>query len=454
MKSFLAALPILLALAGCAGHPKPVHVSTTEGPETAIAEQQEMIQTSAKGHADVLAPREMDGARDQLKEARKKFAKGESKAAYEDLGISRAYLNQANGLTEARTAANQDILAAREKALVAGANQTGAIKGVDGQFREYTREKNDYRKMTSGDRENLRQRYLNAEVAVIKHRRLGAIDRTLSEARVKGAPALVPQAYNDAMTKYRRAVTAIEADRHSEGQYRAAVVAAGVAANSTLALTETALTTQRMTPEQRAQVMQDRNKALQEADALNAKQIEENMTKEDALLAQGAVVAAQGAALGLAATQNEELRRRELADKAVKDAAKQFDKSEADVYRQDENLVIRLKKVNFASGRSDLPAHSLPILEKVKAVMAGLHPDAVKVEGHTDSVGSAKVNQRLSEQRADAVAKFLENDPSLEQTKIETAGYGYSKPITSNKGKADRAVNRRVDVVITPGATL
>ena len=437
-------LPILITIAGCAGHPKPAKVSEAQGPQAAIVEQQQMIDTSARAHADVLAPEEMDGAREVLEEARQKLAKGkDDKAVYEAVGISRTYVAQANRKTEARTAANQEILTAREKALAVGAAETGAIKGVDKKFREHTLEDDDYKKMTSGHREDLRHRYLGAELAAIKHRKLGEVERTLADARTKGAMTLVPQAYNEAKAKHRKAELAIEANRHAEDRY----AAAAVAANNALSLTETALTTQKMTPEQRAQIMQERNRALQEADSLNAQYIEESMAKEDAL-------AAQAAAMGAMTSQNEQMRRRQKADQAVRDAAKQFDPSEAEVYRQDENLVIRLKKVNFATGRSDLPAQALPLLEKVKTVMSELNPEAVTIEGHTDSVGSATVNQKLSEERADAVAKYLESDSSFEETKFDTAGYGYSKPLTSNKGSEDRAVNRRVDVVITPGTSL
>lgn len=448
-----AALAVLAIAAGCASHPKPASIAKDDGPEVAISRQQELITQSKKAHADVLAPKEMAGAHEQLKEAREELKDGEKNEAFEAVGISKAYLDKANAKAEARTAHTKSIIDARQMAMAAGAKQAGHLEDADNHFRKYTEDDKDYKKMDSGNMADLRTRYLNSELVTIKQRRLGEVERTLAEARSKGAPTLVPKAYNEAFSKYKRAEAAIDSDRHSEGRYRPAIVAAALAANNALGLTDTAIETQNMTPEQRALAMEQRNKALQEADQLNAQAIEANMAKEDALLAKDNALATQGAALGVVAGQNALLRRREMADKAVKDAEDMFDESEADVYRQGDNLVIRLKKVNFPSGRSELPSESMPVLTKVKSVMEKLTPAEVKVEGHTDSVGAARLNQKLSEDRAASVAKYFESDSAFESTDFETAGYGYSKPLTSNKTATGRATNRRVDIVITPGTS-
>jgi OOP family OmpA-OmpF porin len=441
-----AALAVLAIAAGCASHPRPATVAMDEGPEIAISQQQEFISQSEQANADVLAPTEIASAHEQLNEAREELKDGDKKEAFEKVGISKAYVERANAKAEARTAQTRIILDARQLAIKAGARDAGHLEDADNRFRQYTMDDNDFKRMDSDNMSDLRARYLRSELVSIKQRRLGEVERTLAEARAKGAPALVPKSYNDAFSKYRSAEAAIEADRNSQARYRPAIVAAALAANNTLSLTETAVATQNMSPEERARAIEQRNKALQEADQLNAKALEANMAKEDAL-------AAQGAALGLVAGQNANLRRREMADKAVKDAEGMFDSSEADVYRQGDNLVIRLKKVKFPSGRADLPADSMPILTKVKTVMQDLSPSEVKVEGHTDSVGAANLNQKLSEDRAASVAKYFESDSAFERTEFETAGYGYSKPLTSNKTKDGRAMNRRVDIVITPGSS-
>ena len=69
----------------------------------------------------------------------------------------------------------------------------------------------------------------------------------------------------------------------------------------------------------------------------------------------------------------------------------------------------------------------------------------ITVSGHTDSVGNAKSNQWLSEQRANAVKKFLVGK-GIKADRIKTVGYGKDKPVASNATKEGRAKNRRVEI--------
>ena len=72
------------------------------------------------------------------------------------------------------------------------------------------------------------------------------------------------------------------------------------------------------------------------------------------------------------------------------------------------------------------------------------------IEGHTDSQGSDEVNQKLSGNRATAVAEYLMANMGV-QTPINSQGFGESRPVASNDTPEGRAKNRRIDVVITPG---
>ncbi|HJX71864.1 MAG TPA: OmpA family protein [Bacteroidales bacterium] len=74
---------------------------------------------------------------------------------------------------------------------------------------------------------------------------------------------------------------------------------------------------------------------------------------------------------------------------------------------------------------------------------------SVKIEviGHTDSIGSTEYNQTLSEQRARSVAEYLTGS-SIDNKRIQYAGYGFSKPLTTNESDEGRALNRRTEVVI------
>jgi outer membrane protein OmpA-like peptidoglycan-associated protein len=67
------------------------------------------------------------------------------------------------------------------------------------------------------------------------------------------------------------------------------------------------------------------------------------------------------------------------------------------------------------------------------------------IEGHTDSVGSERSNQILSERRANAVRDYLIAN-GISDDRLTAVGYGETRPIDSNKTRSGRANNRRVEV--------
>jgi len=71
----------------------------------------------------------------------------------------------------------------------------------------------------------------------------------------------------------------------------------------------------------------------------------------------------------------------------------------------------------------------------------------LRIEGHTDSVGTDRYNQGLSERRAQAVKDYLVSQ-GINPNRLETVGYGESRPVDSNEAAAGRANNRRVEFVV------
>ena len=71
----------------------------------------------------------------------------------------------------------------------------------------------------------------------------------------------------------------------------------------------------------------------------------------------------------------------------------------------------------------------------------------VEVQGHTDNVGLAEANRKLSQQRADAVIKYLVSN-GIDAGRLVGKGYGPDKPIDDNKKAAGRQANRRVEFII------
>jgi outer membrane protein OmpA-like peptidoglycan-associated protein len=76
----------------------------------------------------------------------------------------------------------------------------------------------------------------------------------------------------------------------------------------------------------------------------------------------------------------------------------------------------------------------------------------IEVGGHTDSLGSPVFNQELSEERAHVVRQYLVEKEGIDGGRIESRGYGSSKPVASNASEEERQKNRRVEfTIITVG---
>ena len=77
------------------------------------------------------------------------------------------------------------------------------------------------------------------------------------------------------------------------------------------------------------------------------------------------------------------------------------------------------------------------------------YPDLnVVIEGHTDSVGTAEYNKKLSQERADAVKKYMVEKGGIDANRLKAQGFGEEKPIASNKTKEGRQQNRRVEAAV------
>jgi OOP family OmpA-OmpF porin len=87
-------------------------------------------------------------------------------------------------------------------------------------------------------------------------------------------------------------------------------------------------------------------------------------------------------------------------------------------------------------------------IKKVADFMREFSDTNAVIEGHTDNVGKAAYNQRLSEERAKSVRQYLIDKFSIDGSRLTTVGYGFSKPIASNDTAEGRQKNRRVVAVM------
>jgi outer membrane protein OmpA-like peptidoglycan-associated protein len=121
--------------------------------------------------------------------------------------------------------------------------------------------------------------------------------------------------------------------------------------------------------------------------------------------------------------------------------------------RDGDTVVTLPDTVLFDFDRDELRPDAAGVLDSLAEVMTFYDGVPVKVEGHTDSVGTAGYNQRLSERRAAAVASYLLGR-GVDPDRISAAGFGAAHPVAPNAhpdgsdNPAGRAANRRVEIVL------
>jgi outer membrane protein OmpA-like peptidoglycan-associated protein len=118
------------------------------------------------------------------------------------------------------------------------------------------------------------------------------------------------------------------------------------------------------------------------------------------------------------------------------------------VYRDARGTILSMSDILFESGKADLKHELRENLSAIGAILQSLLTESnIIIEGHTDNVGTADFNQKLSEQRAQAVMKYL-IERGVAASRLHSVGYGLTKPVADNKTEDGRARNRRVELVI------
>lgn len=103
------------------------------------------------------------------------------------------------------------------------------------------------------------------------------------------------------------------------------------------------------------------------------------------------------------------------------------------------------RTILFDTGKSSIKAESTAVMVDIITILKEYPNAKFTVEGHTDSVGSASLNQKLSESRALSVKEFLV-EKGIGEFRLSAVGYGEDKPMATNKTRAGRKQNRRVEI--------
>ncbi len=106
---------------------------------------------------------------------------------------------------------------------------------------------------------------------------------------------------------------------------------------------------------------------------------------------------------------------------------------------------ITIKNIFFDYDKFELRPESFPELDRLAEFIKSNKVKSIRIEGHTDSIGTVEYNLSLSEKRAESVKKYLVSK-EIPANSIKTIGFGSSKPLESNDSESGRAKNRRVEI--------
>jgi chemotaxis protein MotB len=159
----------------------------------------------------------------------------------------------------------------------------------------------------------------------------------------------------------------------------------------------------------------------------------------------------------LTAQQRDELDRLVAQERELeKQLQNEIQKGEIRLKKFHDKLIINIdNRISFDSGSAELKGDVFPALKKIGKILQDYPENRIMVEGHTDTdkiVGGGKFrdNWQLSTERALAVLRYVLSTASLDSARFAAAGYGEFNPIVPNDTPQNKALNRRVDIVVIP----
>ena len=158
----------------------------------------------------------------------------------------------------------------------------------------------------------------------------------------------------------------------------------------------------------------------------------------------GALIGAGVGALGGGAVGN-------YMDRQEAELRRQLASTGVSVSRNGNDVLLNLPgNITFASGSSELSANFTPVLDSIALVVTKYDQTYIDIVGFTDSTGSNELNDELSRRRAEGVADYLVRRDNVLPERIIAEGRGESNPIATNSTANGRAMNRRVQIQLTP----
>ncbi|WP_321494954.1 OmpA family protein [uncultured Desulfobacter sp.] len=427
---------------------------------------------------DVLSPGLFQKAQASFAKAKQALEKGAKLSAINDyVADGSANLRKAEEIAKV----SQTILGAvngdRDKALKVGAEKLGKpYVDVENQYLKLTQAiENDNLSYAQNHAAEVQSGFRKLEIMAIKNNALGKTRKMMDDARKAKLNKIAPMSYSAAEQALKQAEAYAERNPYAAEEISQKNVNAEFMARRLMAISESSKKFQSMTPEASALYMEAslgqlgdtlntgdiRDKGLEtQLSTLTAavqtlKQTKQSLENENSSYRTQIASLEQNLAGVEGYSREQEAVKRKLS--AEKEFNEQFNTvqgffnpDEAEVYKQGDHLIIRLRGIKFPVGQAILTPENYTLLGKVQKTIQVFSQPNVLIEGHTDSTGSAQTNQELSQKRAEAVQAYLVANKTLPENYIQAKGFGPDRPLAPNTTPEGRAINRRIDVLVTP----
>ena len=501
LKKLIFALIVSSALAACSMPSlKVAPIAISDNPSTNIAQLEAALAEGRSQKINVLSPSWYSQAEGYLKKAKYGLTNQDSVGeVLQNVAYGQAHLDKAKEYAIIARSGISDAIKARELANSAGAASFGLdYQLVEDQFIELTADiENNNLSRAEKNEDKVAQGFANLELRAIKENTLGAVRELLATAEANGAKRLAPRTFTETKKALVDADQFITQQRYEREKMQAKANQALFAAQRLGQIMAASNQAIDMLPEdialwsevrldqitrklgardlrnQSAEIqlqsiiesiasLQEDNQYLkekrqQEAAAYDAK-IEQLQAEIDAQSHQIAVIEGKSKEVQrereLIALQEKETKSRLEAERRFQQLFNEvqgmFAQDQAEVYKQGENLVIRLKAIRFPVGKDLIMPDNYALLSTVRNAIRTFGDPDVIIEGHTDTTGSVAINAQLSKDRAEAVRQYFIGNGTLTDYKVSSIGYGSERPLATNDTVAGRAINRRIDVIIKP----
>ncbi|MCF8069713.1 MAG: OmpA family protein [Desulfobacterales bacterium] len=443
-----------------------------------VSQLEANLATAKSNQVDVLAPGLFNDAQSAFMKAKQGLDKGIKLTDIQEyVAQGSASLKKAEEIAQVSRTILGETNKARDKALKVGADKLGEpYMKVENQYLELNMAiENDNMSYAQKNAAEVQAAFRELEIMAIKNSAIGKARQMMADAKKANVQKTAPTAYEDALQALMDADAYIGQNLYEADTISQKAAHAEFMARRMMSISESGDKFKEMTPEASALYVESllaRLGKTMNAGDLRDKSINAQLSamtgtvetlgqknqsiEKDNQAYQDQIAALEQQLIGLKGYSREQEAAKEklAAERAFNEkfnkVQRLFQSDEAEVYKQGGQMVIRMRGIQFPVGKATLTPENYTLLSKVQQAIGIFGQPTVIIEGHTDSTGSVQTNQELSQKRAEAVKTYLVANNTLPANRIRATGYGPSRPLAPETTPEGRAMNRRIDVLITP----